>query len=146
MNPNSGRFLSRKWVFIVFAIMAFILASFVPLVLAEEQTDTPKAGVPAKTAEGGEHPVSAPGGFMAPTLEGPWRSRIALNGWLPTAIKITAKTESGSGSTTEDIGWLLDHLDYIIPISGEVRKGSFGAYANLLAFKLTGTLDAGPAR
>jgi hypothetical protein len=146
MNPNSGRFLSRKWVFIVFAIMAFILASFVQLVLAEEQTDTPKAGVPAKTAEGGEHPVSAHSGFMAPTLEGPWRSRIALNGWLPTTLKITVDTESDSGSVTEDAGWLINHLDYIIPISGEVRKGSFGAYANLLAFKLTGTLDAGPAR
>ena len=56
MNPNSGRFLSRKWVFIVFAIMAFILASFVQLVLAEEQTVTPKAGMPTKKAEGDEHP------------------------------------------------------------------------------------------
>ena len=146
MYPNSCRFLSQKGVFILFAIMAFILASFVPLVLAEEQTDTPEAGVPGKKAEGAEHPVSAPGGFMAPTLEGPWRSRIALNAWLPTAIKITVETESDSGSTTEDIGWLINHIDYIIPISGEVRKGSFGAYANLLAFKLTGTLDAGPAR
>jgi hypothetical protein len=146
MNPNSGRFLSHKWVFIVFAMIAFVLVPFVPLVPAEEQTDTPEAGVPAKTAEGAEHPVFAPGGFMAPTLEGPWRSRIALNGWLPTGLKITVDTESDSGSVTEDAGWLINHLDYIIPISGEVRKGSFGAYANLLAFKLTGTLDAGPAR
>ena len=146
MNPNSGHFLSQKWTFIGFAIMAFILASFEPLVLAEEQTDKPKAGMPAKTAEGGEHPVSALSGFMAPTLEGPWRSRIALNGWMPTTLKITVDTESDSGSVTEDLDWLLNHLDYIIPISGEVRKGSFGAYANLLAFKLTGTLDAGPAR
>jgi hypothetical protein len=146
MNPNSSRFLSQKWFFVVFAMMAFILAPFVPLVLAEEQTDTPETGVPAKGAEGGEHPVSAHSGFMAPTLEGPWRSRIALNGWLPTTLKITVDTESDSGSVTEDAGWLLDHMDYIIPISGEVRKGSFGAYANLLAFKLTGTLDAGPVR
>ena len=146
MNPNSGRFLSQKWVFVVFTTIAFVLISFVPLVLAEEQTDTPKAGVPTKTAEGDEHPVSAPGGFMAPTLEGPWRSRIALNGWMPTTLKIAVDTESDSGSVTEDLNWLLDHMDYMIPISGEVRKGSFGAYANLLAFKLTGTLDAGPAR
>ena len=146
MNPNSGRFLSQKWVFVVFTTIAFVLIPFVPLVLAEEQTDTPKAGVPAKTAEGDEHPVSAPGGFMAPTLEGPWRSRIALNGWMPTTLKFSVDTESESGSVTEDLNWLLDHMDYIIPISGEVRKGSFGAYANLLAFKLTGTLDAGPAR
>jgi hypothetical protein len=146
MNPNSGRFLSQKWIFVVFTTIAFVLIPFVPLVLAEEQTDTPKAGVPTKKAEGDEHPVSAPGGFMAPTLEGPWRSRIALNGWAPTGLKITVDTESESGSVTEDLNWLLDHMDYIIPISGEVRKGSFGAYANLLAFKLTGTLDAGPAR
>jgi hypothetical protein len=130
MNPNSGRFLSQKWVFVVFTTIAFVLIPFVPLVLAEEQTDTPKAGVPTKTAEGDEHPVSAPGGFMAPTLEGPWRSRIALNGWAPTGLKITVDTESESGSVTEDLNWLLDHMDYIIPISGEVRKGSFGAYAN----------------
>ncbi len=101
MNPNSGRFLSQKWVFIVFAMIAFVLAPFVPLVLAEEQTDTPETGVPAKTAKGGEHPVSAHSGFMAPTLEGPWRSRIALNGWL------------------------LNRLDYEIPIDVEVRKGSW---------------------
>ncbi len=36
MNPNSGRFLCQKWFFIVFAIMVFILASSVPLVLAED--------------------------------------------------------------------------------------------------------------
>ncbi len=146
MNPSSGRFLSQKWVFVVFTTIAFVLIPFVPLVLAEEQTDTPKAGVPTKKAEGDEHPVHAPGGFMAPTLEGPWRSRIALNGWMPTTLKFSVDTESDSGSVTEDLNWLLDHMDYIIPISGEVRKGSFGAYANLLAFKLTGSLDAGPAR
>ena len=146
LNESKFRpFFKSKVDFYRFAIMAFILASFEPLVLAEEQTDKPKAGMPAKTAEGGEHPVSALSGFMAPTLEGPWRSRIALNGWMPTTLKITVDTESDSGSVTEDLDWLLNHLDYIIPISGEVRKGSFGAYANLLAFKLTGTLDAGPA-
>ena len=42
-------------------MIAFVLVPFVPLVPAEEQTDTPEAGVPAKTAEGGEHPVFAPG-------------------------------------------------------------------------------------
>jgi hypothetical protein len=52
MNPNSGRFLSQKWIFVVFTTIAFVLIPFVPLVLAEEQTDTPKAGVPTKKAEG----------------------------------------------------------------------------------------------
>jgi hypothetical protein len=144
MNPNSGRFLSQKWVFIVFAMIAFVLAPFVPLVLAEEQTDTPETGVPAKTAEGAEHP--APNGFMAPTLEGPWRSRIALKAWVPLALKFSVDTESESGSVTEDTGWLLNRLDYEIPIDVEVRKGSLGAFAHLIAFKLTGSTEAGPAR
>jgi hypothetical protein len=126
-------------------MMAFLLVSFVPLALAEEQTDTPSAGAPAKTAEGVEHPVPASGGFMAPTLEGPWRSRIALMAWAPLALKFSVDDGSESGSTTEDLGWLLDHIDYEIPINVEVRKGSFGAYAHLLAFKLTGTIDAGRA-
>jgi hypothetical protein len=119
--------------------MAFILAPFVSLVSAEEQTVTPKA----KEAE---HVVPAPAGFMAPTLEGPWRTRIALNAWLPLELKFRVETESESDSVTEDTNWLLNRLDYEIPIDAEVRKGSFGAFAHLLAFKLTGSTEAGPAR
>jgi hypothetical protein len=141
MYPNSCRFLSQKGVFILFAIIAFILVSFVPLVLAEEQTDKPEAGVPAKEAEGDEHPVSAPGGFMAPTLEGPWRTIIALSAWAPTTLTFDVNGEK----INKGLSWLLDKLDWEIPIEGEVRKGSFGAYAHLLAFKLDGELDVGPA-
>jgi hypothetical protein len=68
--------LSQKWVLFVFAVMAFTLAPFVPSALAGEQTEA-------------EHLVPAPGGFLAPTLEGPWRSRITLNAWLPTTITNT---------------------------------------------------------
>jgi hypothetical protein len=145
MNTNSCRFLGEKWIFIVFAIMAFLLAPCEPWVLAEEQTDSPVV-VPANEAVGSEHAISAPAGFMAPTLDGPWRFRIALNAWMLTDLKITADTASASGSVEKDLGWVIDHIDYILPIDGEVRKGSFGAYAHLFAFKLTGDLQAGPAQ
>ena len=79
-------------------------------------------------AEDPEHPVPAPEGFMTPTLEGPWRSRIALQGWLPTKIKACVDSGSHSGCETEDLSWLLDNVDWMIPIDIEVRKGSFGAF------------------
>jgi hypothetical protein len=97
-------------------------------------------------AEDPEHPVPAPEGFMTPTLEGPWRSRIALQGWLPTTIKACVDSGSDSGCDTEDLGWLLDNVGWMIPIDIEVRKGSFGAFVHTLGFKLEGTLNAGPAQ
>jgi hypothetical protein len=101
----------------------------------------------AESGEGAGHPVPAPEGFMAPTLEGPWRFRTALQGWLPTTIEACVKTDADSGCDKEDLGWLLDHVDWMIPIDLEVRKGSFGAFAHILGFKLDGTLDdAGPAQ
>ncbi len=39
MNPNSCRFWGQKGVVILFAVMAFILALFVPPVPAEEQSN-----------------------------------------------------------------------------------------------------------
>jgi hypothetical protein len=83
---------------------------------------------------------------MAPTLDGPWRSRIALHGWLPTTIEACVDSGSDSGCETKDLGWLLDRVDWMIPIDIEVRKGSFGAFVHTLGFKLDGTLNAGPAR
>lgn len=84
-------------------------------------------------------------GFNAPTLEGDWRFRLALNGWIPDSIPIQADAGNQSGSDTLDIGWLLDHLGYAIPVDGEVRKGAFGLYLHTIAFKFVGTVDAGPA-
>jgi hypothetical protein len=94
-----------------------------------------------ETPAAAEHLVPAPGGFLAPTLEGPWRTRITLNAWLPTTIKLSVDDDS----TTEHLNWLLRNIVYEIPMDFEVRKGSFGAYAHLLGFKLLGTMDVGPA-
>jgi hypothetical protein len=84
-------------------------------------------------------------GFNVPTLEGDWRFRLALNGWIPDSIPIHADAGNQSGSDTLDIGWLLDHLGYALPLNGEVRKGAFGLYLHTIAFKFVGTVDAGPA-
>jgi hypothetical protein len=49
-----------------------------------------------------EHLVPAPGGFLAPTLEGPWRTRITLNAWLPqqlsSASTMTPPPNTSTGS------------------------------------------------
>ena len=84
-------------------------------------------------------------GFNAPTLEGDWRFRLSLNGWIPDAIPITADAGKRSGSNTLDVGFILDHLGYALPFDGEARKGTFGIYLHTLTFKLVGTTDVGPA-
>ena len=81
----------------------------------------------------------APLGFIAPTFDGDWRFRFAINGWAPNVIHIETKTDSGSGYLDEDLGWLLKHLDYIVPLDFEVRKGSFGVFFHTLFFELDGT-------
>ena len=116
---------------------------FIALILVGGFATFSAAGEPAKRSK---YPVAAPGGFMAPTLEGPWRTMIALSLWAPTNVKFRVETEEGSKTVHEDLGWLLDVLDYEIPIEAEVRKGSFGLYAHLLAFKISGDLDVGPAK
>ena len=90
---------------------------------------------------------AAPGasGFNAPTLEGDWRFRVALNGWIPDSIPISVEAGNKSGSTTLDIGWLLDHLGYALPFQAEARKGAFGLYLSAIPFKFVGTVHAGPA-
>lgn len=84
-------------------------------------------------------------GFNAPTLDGDWRFRLALNGWIPDSIPVSVDAGNRSGTATKDVGDLLDHLGYAIPIDAEVRKGSFGVYAHTMAFKFVGSVDAGPA-
>ena len=58
LHPNSSRFLGQKGVFILLAIMAFLLVSFVPLALAEEQTDTLEAGGAREDGGRGQAPRS----------------------------------------------------------------------------------------
>jgi hypothetical protein len=93
---------------------------------------------------GAQEEVADTLGFNAPTLEGDWRFRLALNGWIPDSIPITVDAGNKSGSTTLDIGFLLDHLGYVIPLDGEVRKGTFGLYLHTLTFKIVGATDVGP--
>ena len=95
---------------------------------------------------GAQQAAQGASGFNAPTLGGDWRFRLALPGWIPDSIPVTADAGHRSGSTTLDIGFILDHLGYIFPFDAEARKGTFGIYLHTITFKLVGTVDAGPAR
>lgn len=130
MNSNSGFRRWQKGVLVAFVIVVFLLISFAPLALAEVAV----------------HPVPDPAGFMAPTLEGPWRTNISLSAWAPTTVKI--QTDNGESKETIDKGldWLLDVIDNEVPFEFEVRKGSFGVYAHLLAFKISDTIQQGHLR
>ena len=77
---------------------------------------------------------------MAPTLEGPWRTIIALSAWAPTTLRFNVNGEK----VNKGLSWLLDKIDWEIPIEGEVRKGIVRRLRHLLAFKLDGELDVGP--
>lgn len=83
----------------------------------------------------------APVGFIAPTLDGDWRFRAAINGWVPNVIGIEVDTALGGGSLDEDLGWLLRHLVYYVPIDLEVRKGSFGVYFHSLFLGISGKTE-----
>ena len=117
----------KKGGFIAFVMVAFLLIPFTPSALAEVAV----------------HPVPNPDGFMAPTLEGPWRTNISLSAWAPSRVRF--KTDNGESKETvnKNLGWLLDVIDYEIPFEVEVRKGSFGVYAHLLAFKISDTIHSG---
>jgi hypothetical protein len=101
---------------------------------------------PAGEAGAAASPVAASDGFNAPTLAGPWRTRLALHGWLPNVLEVGVHTASKSGSIRKDLGWLVGKLDWVLPIDVEVRKGSFGAYVHTLAFGFDGDLDFGHAQ
>jgi hypothetical protein len=94
-------------------------------------------------AEVAAHPVPDANGFMAPTLEGPWRTNLSLSAWAPSRVRL--KTDNGESKSTinKNLGWLLDVIDYEVPFEVEVRKGSFGVYAHLLAFKISDTIEKG---
>jgi hypothetical protein len=83
----------------------------------------------------------APLGFIAPTFDGDWRFRIAINGWATNVIHIETKTDSKSGYLDEDLGWVLKRLEYIVPLDFEVRKGSFGVFFHSLFVGLSGEID-----
>lgn len=85
--------------------------------------------------------AQAPVCFIAPTLDGDWRWRVAINGWAPNVIQVDVDTALGSGSLDKGLGWVLEHLDYVFPIDVEVRKGSFGVFYHTLFFSLTGKTE-----
>jgi hypothetical protein len=117
----------QKGGFVAFVLVILLLVSFVPAALAEVAV----------------HPVPDPDGFMAPTLEGPWRKNISLSLWAPT--RVTFESDNGESKETihKNLGWLLDVIDYEVPLEVEFRKGSFGVYAHLLAFKISDTIESG---
>ena len=98
---------------------AFLLmAGVVPAALAEPG--------PAVSALNPNRP--APDGFLAPTLEGDWRVRVAADIWLPNALEIEAFSASdGDGDyLRKDLIWLLEAIYFYFPFDFEVRKGRFG--------------------
>jgi len=127
MRSNPGFLGCKKGGFIAFAVVAFLLISFTPSSLAEVAV----------------HPVPNPDGFMAPTLEGPWRTNISLSAWAPSRVRFQTDNGESKETVNKNLGWLLDVIDYEIPFEAEVRKGSFGVYAHLLAFKISDTIHSG---
>lgn len=115
---------------VAFVIVVLLLVSFVPAALAEEAV----------------HRVPDPDGFMAPTLEGPWRKNISLSLWAPTRVRFKSDNGESIATIDQDLGWLLDVINYEVPLEFEFRKGSFGVYAHLLAFKISDTLESGHLR
>ena len=83
----------------------------------------------------------APLGFIAPTFDGDWRFRIAINGWAPNVIHIEAKAGGRSGYLDKDLGWLLKNLALYVPVDFELRKGSFGAFFHTLFLELDGDTE-----
>ena len=83
----------------------------------------------------------APLGFIAPTFDGDWRFRVAINGWAPNVVHIETKTALGSGYLEEDLWWLLKNLELYVPVDFEVRKGSFGAFFHTLFMELGGDTE-----
>lgn len=83
----------------------------------------------------------APRGFIAPTFDGDWRFRIAINGWAPDVIHIEAKAGARSGYLDKDLKWLLKNLELLVPVDFEVRKGSFGAFFHTVFMELGGDTE-----
>ena len=100
-----------------FAAATFMVTAVaVPTALAEQG--------PAVSALNPNRP--APDGFLAPTLEGDWRFRVAANVWVPNVLEINTSTAAGDGYIRNDLIWLLKALYFYVPIDFEVRKGRFG--------------------
>ncbi len=107
------------------AAVFLVTAGAAPTALAEQG--------PAVSALNPNRP--APDGLMAPTLEGDWRFRIALDAWVPNVAEFETSTATGGGVVRKDLVWLLKSMYFYLPLDFEVRKGRFGLYYhNFLIF------------
>jgi hypothetical protein len=70
---------------------------------------------------------ATPAPCCRPTTEGPWRFTFAGYGWLPDA-PAEIKLNHGDATLPEDLGTIIDDLQFGAMADLELRKGSFGAY------------------
>lgn len=109
------------------------------LVAAEDVEQESNRAV-SLTSDGG----ATESGFIAPTLQGPWRLRFSLHGWLPNEIPVCVDGGLGLPCKTLGLDFIFGNLGYVIPTDLEVRKGVFGAYWHMLAFRFVGSEEVGP--
>ena len=84
------------------------------------------------------------GRILRPNLEGDWRFRVIPYGWLPDQLQLT--TEANGTTTTTDL-WtsdILDNIKAVGMITAQVRKGSFGAYHDVIYMNLHFDKNKGP--
>jgi hypothetical protein len=96
----------------VFPILSALLLAASPLLAGTARAEAPDA-------------TAKP--WWRPTIEGPWRFTLAGYGWLPEA---PAEIDLGPVDDTlpEDLGTIIDGLQFGAMADLELRKGSFGAY------------------
>jgi hypothetical protein len=114
MNPNSCRFLGQKWIFIVFAMMAFLLAPCEPWVLAEEQSDD----------------------------QNDWEFQVAPYMWFISADgDLTVKGNKKDISLDFSDIWEEFNIGAMVEFEG--RKNKFGFYGNVIYGNLGKDASAG---
>ncbi len=107
-----------------------------PSIAMPTEAPTPEA---APISGSRVHPYGlAADGWLTPGFEGPWRFRIALNGWMPNEILVTADDGSSRETLEKGLGWLLTNLEYYFPVDFEMRKGPFGVFAHTLFVRIAG--------
>jgi hypothetical protein len=90
------------------------------------------------------HPYGLPAeGWLGPTFEGPWRFRIALNGWMPNEVLVTVDTGDSRETVEEDLGWLLTNMEYYFNWDDTISLIDAGLSYELGRWPLTGD-PAGP--
>ncbi len=89
---------------------------------------------------------ATPAPCCRPTTEGPWRFTFAGYGWLPDA-PADIKLNHGDATLPEDLGTIIDDLQFGAMADLELRKGSFGAYfAPIIIFLQDTEVINGPLR